>query len=154
MKRRTALALIPAAVSAQTANNSAKKKIAKRVKAVAANSPEYYECQALSFFIALLVTGKNGSWVDVFQKSSGAWPSSDTYFGYTTKEAFAYAYTLLVTQKKYQSLLSFQSDFRKFSTDMVTYLSSLRGVTLTAGPYPDICPFEDDTKALLDALQP
>jgi len=162
MKRRTALALITAIpAAAQSAKNTAKgsrKKAAKRLTTLTPNSSQYYEAQVLSLFLAMMVSRKDNIgninyWVDKFTKSTGVRDSTDNYFAYTTDNAFQHAYDLLVTQGQYKSLISFQQDYRKFSVEMVSYLKSPGGAG-AGDPYPDICPFDENTSALLDALQP
>jgi hypothetical protein len=163
MKRRTALALIatlPAA--AEPAKKTAKgerKKAAKRLTALTLNSPQYYEAQVLSLFVAMMVSRKDNVgnvnyWVDKFAASKGVRDAKDDYFAYTSDGAFRHAFDLLVTKGQYKSLIAFQKEYRKFSVDMVSYLKSSVGGAAAGDPYPDICPFDENTTAILDALQP
>jgi hypothetical protein len=161
MKRREVLkvaAILPAVAAAQSKTRVHTKKAA-RVKALG-SSNEANECQILALFLSMMISqqvaggGKTVTyWVDKFAQSMGNWGSlkNDPYFSYTTQEAYMAAYNLLVTQKKYPSLLAFQKDYRAFSYDMLSALSVVTAQS-PADAYPDICPFQTNITALLDQV--
>jgi hypothetical protein len=146
MKRRTALGLLAGLPVAAADKKDGKTKSRKLVT----NSTEYYEAQFLALFLALLskdmVAGTTK--LDKFLKSNGVRDALDVYFKFTTDEAFAAAYNILVTQGKFSTVIAFQDDFRNLSIQMVASLSG----TTPDGLYPKVCPTDTNMTALLGAL--